>query len=116
MDMTGLLLIVASLATTSTEKLPTYAEAYRQHKQDGRPLVVLVGAEWCPACRSMKSTNIPEALKSGVFKDAVFTMVDVDAKHDLANRLMRGSSVPQLVMYYDSEDGPRRTQMDGVQD
>jgi len=114
--MTGLLLVVATLATTSPEKLPTYAEAYRQHKEDGRPLVVLVGAQWCPACQAMKSTYIPDALRSGALKGVAFTMVDVDAKRNLANRLMRGSSVPQLVMYYDSEDGPKRLQLNGVQD
>jgi len=116
MDMTGLLLVVATLATTSVDDLPTYAEAYRQHKEDGRPLVVLVGASWCPACRSMKGNYIPEALERGALKEVAFTIVDVDANRKLADRLMRGSSVPQLVMFYDSQDGPRRVQINGVQD
>jgi thioredoxin-like negative regulator of GroEL len=116
MDMTGLLLVVATLATTNVKDLPSYAEAYRQHKEDGRPLVVMVGADWCPACRTMKNTQIPDALREGALKDVVFTIVDVDANHQLANRIMRGDSVPQLVMYYDTAAGPRRVQINGVQD
>jgi hypothetical protein len=64
----------------------------------------------------MKGTYIPNALKRGALNDVAFTIVDVDANRNLADRLMRGSSVPQLVMYYDTDQGPRRVQVNGVQD
>ena len=113
--MTGLLVLVATLATGAPE-VPSYAQAYRQHREEGRPLVVLIGADWCPACRTMKRSSIPVAVRNGVLEDVAFTIVDVDDKRALASRLMRGSSIPQLVMFYQTPAGPRRAQLNGVQD
>ena len=114
--MTGLLVVVATLATMGTGEVQSYADAYRQHKEEGRPLVVLIGADWCPACRTMKGSSIPAALRNGALDGAAFAIVDVDEKRSLANRLMRGNSIPQLVMYYDTPDGPRRRQLNGSVD
>ena len=42
-----------------------YAKAYQETAETGRPLVVLIGADWCPGCRQMKYSSIPQLEKSG---------------------------------------------------
>ena len=32
----------------------TYAEAYAQSQEQGKPILAFVGAAWCPACQAMK--------------------------------------------------------------
>lgn len=110
--------LLVALVATSSSSLPnnSYKEAYQQHLEDGRPLVVLLGADWCPACRTMKSSYLPQAAREGVLNDVAFTVVDVDAERRLANQMMRGGSIPQLVMYYRDGDQTRRVQLTGAHD
>ena len=112
--MTGFALILAVLAATGTTRSNKYADAYRAFQEEGRPMVVLVGADWCPACRTMKGSSMPQALRSGAMKDVSFAVVDVDRSRALAGQLMQGSSIPQLIMYYKTDDGTRRVQLTGA--
>ena len=48
--------VVLAEASAVAQGAETYAEAYRLANQTGRPMVVLVGAEWCGPCRNMKQT------------------------------------------------------------
>jgi thioredoxin-like negative regulator of GroEL len=92
-----------------------YATAFKQSEESGRPLVVLVGADWCPGCRQMKYTTIPELEKKGGLRNVSFAIVNTDRESALAGRLMRGGSIPQLVMYHKTEDGWKREQLTGAQ-
>ena len=51
------LLAVLNTPTNSEESIP-YDAAYRKAQEEKKPLVVLVGANWCAACRTMKSETI----------------------------------------------------------
>jgi len=92
-----------------------YAEAREQMLESGRPLVVLVGADWCPACRQMKSSVMPEVARRGGLEEVSFSMVNTDRRSGLARKLMSGGSIPQLVMYRRTDEGWRRTQLTGAQ-
>ncbi len=102
---------VSLLATTGQ----SYDEAHRVHVETGRPLVILVGADWCPACVSMKQSIIPQALRQGVLADAAFAQVNTDQQPDLARKLMRGGSIPQLIVYHKSGTGWKRRELTGAQ-
>ncbi len=52
---------VALLATSAS----AYQDAYDQADKEGKPLLVLVGADWCPGCRTMKDEMIPELERDG---------------------------------------------------
>lgn len=93
----------------------TYAEAYRSSVETGRPLVILVGADWCPACQAMKGSVIPAVLRDGGLEGAHFAVVDTDAEGALARKLTQGNSIPQLIMYYRTADGWQRTSLTGRQ-
>jgi len=101
---------VALLATTPN----AYQEAYDLADKEGKPLLVLIGADWCPGCRTMKHEVIPELEREGGLTPVVFTTVNMDDKPSLSRRLLRGNSIPQLVMYTRSTKGWRRSQLTGV--
>jgi thioredoxin-like negative regulator of GroEL len=107
------LLNMSFLATTSNM---SYDEAYRLATADeGRPLVVLVGADWCPACQQMKQSVMPTVQQRGTLSHVAFAMVNTDRDGALAGQLMAGSSIPQLVMYVKTGAGWSRRQLTGAQ-
>jgi thioredoxin-like negative regulator of GroEL len=115
MDMSGYTLLLALLATNFSLQTQPYGEAYKAFQEEGRPLVVLVTADWCPACQTMKSSNLPEAARRGLLKDVNVAIVDVDRSRALASQLMQGNAIPQLIMYYKTESGSKRVQLTGAQ-
>jgi thioredoxin-like negative regulator of GroEL len=94
---------------------PTYAAAYKQMTTTGCPLVVLIGADWCPACQTMKTSVIPELQRTGKLDQVAFAVVDYDQETTVARKLMQGNSIPQLVIYHKSADGWRRQRLVGRQ-
>ncbi|MEX0678915.1 MAG: thioredoxin family protein [Pirellulales bacterium] len=107
----NLLLQAAALAAGGHD----YATAFKETEETGRPLVVLIGADWCPGCRTMKYTTIPELEKKGGLRKVTFAYVNTDQERKLAGKLMRGGSIPQLVMYQKTDSGWTRKQLTGAQ-
>lgn len=91
-----------------------YQAAYDEADRDDKPLLVLVGAQWCPGCLKMKEEVIPQLQQEGGLSEVVFTVVDTDDKPSLSRRLLRGNSIPQLVLYTRGKRGWRRSQLTGV--
>ncbi len=92
-----------------------YADAYQDTKATGRPLVVLVGADWCPGCQTMKNAVIPQLQRKGSLNRVAFAYVNADSEHELAGKLMSGGSIPQLIMYHKTTSGTwRREQLTGA--
>jgi len=104
-------LLQISLVTTSSNN---YDHAYKNMNETGRPLVVLVGADWCPGCRTMKQSVIPQLEKTGKLQQVAFATVNTDQQGPLAESLMSGGSIPQLIMYVKTEKGFERKQMIGA--
>ena len=79
----------ALLATAGSE----YMDAYNRADEEGKPLLVLVGAEWCPGCRVMKDEAMPELRRRGGLKHIVFAEVDADAKPELCRKRSRRAAL-----------------------
>jgi thioredoxin-like negative regulator of GroEL len=77
----------------------SYEQAYAQSQTSGQPLVVLVGAQWCPACVSMKHGVIPRMHRGGQLNGVNYAEVDADSESELAGRLMRGGAIPHLIVF-----------------
>jgi len=92
-----------------------YATAYRETNESGKPLVVLVGADWCPGCRQMKYSAIPELEKKGGLNNVNYVYLNSDEDSTLAGKLMKGGSIPQLIMYHKTDEGWKRQQLTGAQ-
>ena len=82
-----------------------YKQAYEQSIKTGKPLLVMVTAAWCHPCQNMKKNTIDPMLKAGGFDEFSFAKVDFDKNPSVATKLMKGSGVPQLVLYRRKEEG-----------
>lgn len=89
----------------------TYNEAYKASQASGQPLVVLIGADWCPGCRTMKDSVMPQVRAAGGLNNVAYAQVNTDQEQALASKMMSGGTIPQLIMYYETADGWQRKQM-----
>jgi len=105
----------AQNATKTSTEAHTYAEAYKQTAETGKPLLILVGASWCPACQSMKTSIMPTVAAQGGLDNVAFAYVNTDQQNDLAGKLMEGNLIPQLVKFEKTGDGWKQTRLVGAQ-
>lgn len=111
--MTGLTLATVLQAALLSTGAQTYAEAHKQNEETGKPLIVMVGADWCPACQRMKNDSLPVVERRGLLRRVAFAIVNSDREHDLATKLMTGNSLPQLIVYRKTASGWQRKAMTG---
>lgn len=62
----------------------------------GKPVVVKLGADWCPPCRAMKPI-IKELAKEQAGK-VIFLDLDIEQQRDLARRF-KISLIPTIIFY-----------------
>jgi thioredoxin-like negative regulator of GroEL len=112
--MTSLTLNLLLQIAAANPGAQDYTTAYKQTMETGQPLVVLVGADWCPGCQQMKHTAIPEVKRSGGLEKVAYSYVNYDQQGKLAQQLMQGSSIPQLILFHKTADGWKRQQLTGA--
>lgn len=112
--MNSLTLVVCLHASLLTGPV-NYQEAHAAVQESDKPLVVLVGADWCPACVQMKGVLTPEFERRAGRERVVFARVDADRQPGLSRSLMRGQGIPQLVMYRRTAAGWRVSRLLGFQ-
>lgn len=88
-------MILTAMLASSAPAIPRddYAAAYRSAQASGRPLLVLVGAEWCEPCREVRKFE-PTLRKLGHY-----ARVDVERERPLATRLIGARPLPCLIVY-----------------
>lgn len=82
-----------------------YRKAYRQAINDGKPLLVVVGADWCAPCKLYK--NELKALEPAEMECVVAVYMDHDADPALAKMLSDSTSLPTTVLFV-KQDGVYR--------
>lgn len=101
--MTGLALCVMLSVVGANETVAaepaSYEQAYKQAETNGEPIVVLVGADWCPGCQRMKGGVMARMLRGGKLKGVNYAVVNTDRERQLSQQLMSGGSIPQLIVY-----------------
>ena len=112
--MTSLLIAtMVSLAAISSQA-EQFDLAYQRSATTGRPLVILLGARWCPGCRVMQQEVMPEVEKSGGLKKAEFVYIDIDRNRRLAAKLSKAKTIPQLIRYHKTPNGWKSNLLNGV--
>jgi thiol-disulfide isomerase/thioredoxin len=102
--MCGPAVLLALQAAWLVSGPQTYEQAYEDTKASGKPLVVLVGADWCPGCVTMKGSVMPRMQESGHLRHVNYVHIDADSD-EMAGHLMQGSSIPQLIIFSQGPDG-----------
>jgi thioredoxin-like negative regulator of GroEL len=112
-SLTMAALVNALLATVA---LQTCREAYLDAKANGKPLVILVSAEWCPPCKQMKQHVLPR-VDNRLWRRVAFAVLDCDRQPELASRVTgERSGIPQLIMYTPTSSGWTRRMLYGYHD
>ena len=92
----------------------SYNAALQDAQKQKQPLLVLVGADWCPGCQTMKTRVLPSLAQRGGLRGVSFATVDTDKDVETARQLMRGPSIPQLIAFSQTPDGQwHREQLTG---
>lgn len=105
------LMAVSAVENKSLE----YEAALSVSQKENKPLVVLIGAPWCASCQVMKRDTIEPMMKSGKLENVVVTFVDKDAQPELAQQLMKGETLPQIVVFAKQPGGWKRFSLTGMQ-
>jgi thioredoxin-like negative regulator of GroEL len=92
--------------TTTHPSDQNYTLAYKQSVEEDKPLMVVVGAPYCPACQVLKQTTIADMTRSGELDSVSVAVVDRDAEPELAEQLMADEKmIPQIILFSKSSDG-----------
>jgi thioredoxin-like negative regulator of GroEL len=109
------LALMMAVTGATNEVSDEYDAACAKAEKEKKPLLVLVGASWCASCQVMKKDTIEPMKGSGELSEVVVAVVDKDTRPELAEQLMRGSTLPQVVMFKQDADGWKRYSLTGMQ-
>ena len=116
--MTGLtlsLVMQTALLGAAPNNGASYTQAHEATTKTGRPMVILVGARWCPACVQMKDSVVPQLKRLGSLSEVSYAEVDLDRERELGRLLTKGGPIPQLLMYRKTQRGWRLRRIIGGQ-
>ncbi len=113
--MVHVALALLMTATGASSKPLTYEAAFAKAQKENKPLLILVGARWCASCQIMKKETMEPMKESGALKKVVVTYVDKDARPELAQQLMKGETLPQIVMFSKRSGKWKRYSLTGMQ-
>ncbi len=109
------LALMMAVTGATNEVADDYDVACAKAEREKKPLLILVGASWCASCQVMKKETIEPMKGSGELNEVVVAVVDKDARPELAEQLMRGQTLPQVVMFKQDPDGWKRYSLTGMQ-
>jgi len=110
--VTSLILATAMHLTLAANPCDSYAEARQRTMETGRPMVVMVTAEWCAACKDMEKRVLPR-IRRGLLGRVVYCHVDLDKERELGDQLRAGGPIPQLIAFRRTEQGWHNTRLIG---
>lgn len=100
-----ILAVIASFAcgqdsnSCDIERFETYTDALDIAKQQERPMLILLTAKWCPACKLFAKDVLRPMRDAGELKPLVYFELDIDDYPTESRSLMEGNRIPQLVIY-----------------
>ncbi|TWU56535.1 Thioredoxin [Rubripirellula tenax] len=102
-----LFILAIALASVTSEQQMTqkYAEAYEQSVTEQKPLMVVVGAPWCPACNVLKDTTIKQMAQTGELDSVSLAVINKDDDPELVKQLTGGDKMLPQIIVFTQEDG-----------
>lgn len=110
-----LITIAAVVAGSGNGEPDDYKTAYAKAQAGDKPMLVLVTADWCAPCQTMKATTIPKLKSTDAFKNFHYTTVDLGREEELARKLIGKRGVPQLIMFEKQDNRWKRRYLRGIQ-
>jgi thioredoxin-like negative regulator of GroEL len=93
----------------------TYSDAHQASMKTGKPMLVMVSTEWCPACQVMKRRILPQIRERGLFSRVAFATVNPDQEGELSRKLIGNGPIPEMVLFRKTPRGWIRRVLVGSQ-
>ncbi len=113
--MNSLVMIAICSAAVGAGDGENYTDAHQASMKTGKPMLVMVSTDWCPACQVMKRRIMPQIRERGLLSRVAYATVNPDQQGDLSRQLIGSGPIPQLVMYRKTPRGWIRRVMVGSQ-
>lgn len=113
--MVHVALAILLAVTAGENNAPDYDTALAASQKENKPLVILIGAPWCASCQVMKRETIQPMMETGKLDEVIVTFVDKDQQPELAQQLMKGETLPQIVVFAKQPGGWKRFSLTGMQ-
>ncbi|RCS43963.1 thioredoxin family protein [Bremerella cremea] len=93
--------------TASSAQLASYHAAYEAYTKQGRPMVVMVTATWCPYCPQVKG-ELAAMQRDQQLGNASLVILDYDQQSTLAQSVMgKHRSLPFVALFTHEAKRPR---------
>jgi|GEM_PF-6356357 len=83
------------------------ATAQLRAGENDQDVIVIIGAQWCAPCQTMKNYVMPQVAGRGGLDRLQFAYLDFDQDNEAATALMQGTAVPQVI-YLKRKEGTWR--------
>ena len=101
---------------TSEDANKDYKSAYKEALKAKKPLMVVVGADWCHACNVLKDSTIKPMVKTGQLDNVSIALVNKDLQPELVDQLTHGEKmIPQIIVFTKTDSGWKRSKLMGYQ-
>lgn len=120
--MTGITLaalLQVSLAVTDMPKATSapvatpYDQAVKLSAESGKPMLILIGADWCPYCKVVERDVLPVLKERGLMEKVIYVYLDYDRDRQLVSKTLRGEIIPEMIMFRKTEGGWKRSDISG---
>jgi hypothetical protein len=99
---------------TASAPVPTpYDQAVKISVESGKPILILIGADWCPYCKVVQRDCLPVLKERGLMDKVVYVYLDYDRDRHLVGKTLRGEIIPEMIMFRKAEGGWKRTDISG---
>jgi len=115
--MVSIFLAVVLAGVTSDQSLQqNYADAYKASIKDEKPLMIVVGAPWCHACKVLKESTIKPMADSGELDNVSLAVINPDEQPELVKQLTEGEvMLPQIIVFTKDNGRWKRRRLMGYQ-
>lgn len=96
----------ALILTTLMLGAISYEQAMERYAH-GRPMLVMVSADWCGPCQQIKRNTLPKLERAGDLRGISLVVLNVDVDRTHSGRIIneaQARGIPVLALYW-SEDG-----------
>ena len=76
-----------------------FSKAKAKAVKEGCPLLIMLTAQWCKSCQTIKRDLLPLVDKRGMLDGLAFAVVDYDLQNTLAEEIACQDGLPQWVRY-----------------
>lgn len=80
------------------QPISQYKAAYDSAKESGKPLIVLITADWCKWCHKLERDSIAPLRANGELDDCEFIVLDLDQDKE-AKQIVGDNPIPVLMRY-----------------